>query len=463
MQLSRLRLRLAAWFALAFLLGLAVLDTTLYLYLKGQNNHRLTRHLERTSAELSDAIRIEYANKPEAGLPKAAAEALVEWPARPEAFAIYAGGGDRIAVLGDPGLLRVAPAHLSNSNLTGVRDLAGPAEHYLRAVIHRSPGPPAFIVLTLGSTRTLSEQNEALIAWLAYSTPIVIVLSLIGGYILSRRALTPIAALADQVAMITPDQLDKRLPVHAAPDELDRLADQFNALLERLQRAQAQNRRFLQQAAHQIKTPLTLVLGEAALSLDRPRTAAQQQEALKRIRTAADQMRRRVDELFILAETEAGERLDLTETVELDGLVLECADLMRGRAQALGRHLELRRVEPVSVCGNDALLREAVLELIENACRYGSSEGSIAISAFSTGTAGCILVASSGESVTSPPADRPSSDQPEGAHGLGLAIVRWIASAHSGSMTYERETDSNVYGLLLPAIMPAGPRPDLLS
>jgi signal transduction histidine kinase len=276
------------------------------------------------------------------------------------------------------------------------------------------------------------------------------VLSLIGGYILSRRALRPIAALGDELAKITPEQLDRRLPVHPIADELDRLAEQFNAMLERLQRAQTQNRRFLQQAAHQIKTPLTLVLGEAALSLDRPRTPAEQQDTLQRIRTAAEQMKRRVDELFVLAQTEAGERLSLTDSVELDGLVLECADLMRGRAQALGRRLELLRVEPVTVRGNEALLRESVLELIENACRYGSSDNPIVISAFADGTSGCVLVASAGEPVTSSPAARGSFDPAEDAHGLGLAIVRWIASAHAGSMTYRREGGLNVYGLLLP-------------
>lgn len=449
MALSRLRLRLAAWFVLAFLIGLTVLDTALYLYLRDQNDRRLTRHLQRTSDELADAIRIEYANNPGRGLPSAASEALVEWPARPEAFAVYAARGDRIGSQGDSSFLQVAPDRLLPGDWMPWQDLAGPAEQRLRAVVSRSPGQPDFAVLTLGSTRTLDEENEALATWFAFSTPVAIVLSLIGGYILSRRALRPIAALADDVARITPDQLDRRLPVHPIADELDRLAEQFNALLERLQRAQAQNRRFLQQAAHQIKTPLALVLGEADLALERPRSAGEQQDVLRRVRTAAEQMRRRVDELFLLAQAEAGEPVDMSETVELDGLALECADLMRGRAQALGRRLELLRVEPISVRGNETLLREAVLELIENACRYGSSTIPIAISAYSTGSSGCVLVASAGERPTSP-GDRARSEE-AGAHGLGLDIVRWIASAHSGSMTYQREDGLNVYGLLLPA------------
>jgi len=448
MPLSRLRLRLAAWFAIAFLIGITVLDTALYLYLRHQNDYRLTRHLERTSAELVEAIRIEYADTPQRGLPGAVSEALVEWPARPESFGVYAAGGDRIGFHGDSGLLHAAPRRLLPGDWTPLRDLVGPGEHRLRAVISRSSGQPDFAVLTLGSTLTLDEENEALAAWFAFSTPIAVVLSLVGGYILSRRALRPIASLADDVATITPDQLNRRLPVHPIADELDRLAEQFNALLERLQRAQAQNRRFLQQAAHQIKTPLTLVLGEAALGLERPRTPSEHQATLQRVRTAAEQMKRRVDELFLLAQAEAGERVDLSDSVELDGLALECADLMRGRAQALGRHLELLRVEPISVRGNETLLREAVLELIENACRYGSSNRSIAISAYSTGNGACVLVASAGEPVT--PAGRARSEE-AGAHGLGLEIVRWIASAHAGSMTYQRKDGVNVYGLLLPA------------
>lgn len=463
MQLSRLRLRLAGWFVLAFLLGLVVLDSTLYVYLRRQNDLRLTRALGRTSAELVEAIRIEFDHNPGRGLPRAAAETLVEWPARPQAFAIYGAGGNRIAFRGDADFLGVAPARLLPGQWTRVQDVVSPGEQRLRAVTSRSPGKPEFVLLTLGSTAALDDQNQALAVWFAFSTPLAAVLSLIGGYLLSRRALRPIGALADVVATITPDQLERRLPVHPIADELDRLAEQFNALLERLQRAQAQNRRFLQQAAHQIKTPLTLVLGEAALGQERRGASGDQLETLQRIRTAAEQMKRRVDELFLLAQAEAGERLDLSGTIELDGLALECADLMRGRAQALGRRLQLLRVEPVSVRGNETLLREAVLELIENACRYGSSNSSIAISAFATGRTGCVLVASAGEAVGSSPADPASSDQTEGAHGLGLAIVRWIASAHSGSMTYQREGGVNVYGLLLPAITVATGRMVVLA
>jgi len=273
----------------------------------------------------------------------------------------------------------------------------------------------------------------------------VVALSLIGGYLLSHRALKPIEQLGHAVAAVAPNELDRRLPVGQPRDEVDDLAVQFNGLLERLQRVAQQNRRFVQQAAHQIRTPLTLVLGEAGLALERPRTPLEQQRALERILAAAGQMKRRVDELMLLAQAEAGERPALDESVELDGLVLECADLMRARAQGLGQRLELLQVDVVSVRGNEALLKEALLELIENACRYGGTGRPISISALQVDGSAHLRVANLHGSATAGPSNGQAS-------GLGLTIVRWIASEHGGSLSHTHEAECEVYQLVLPAI-----------
>src|SRR6185312_16238789 len=144
------------------------------------------------------------------------------------------------------------------------------------------------------------------------------------------------------------------------------------------EQAQLRNRQFVQRAAHQLKTPLTVVLGEADLSLSGG--DGEGAAGMRRVRTAARQMRRRVDELLLLAEAQTGEQVPLDDEVELDGLALECADLMRGRAAQLSRSLMLGRVEPITVRGSERLLREALVELIENACRHGSAEPAIQVS-----------------------------------------------------------------------------------
>ena len=444
MPLSRLRLRLSAWFALAFVAGLTALSLTLYAYLRHLSSLRLTQSLRTSAVELVDAIRFELREDSSGGLSHAVRAALVEWPPHQGAFAVYGADGVRLGERGGAAEVRRLPSTLAPRDTLTV-DVAQPGAYPLRQVTVASNEAPPFFVRGAGSTRIIHDESGALALWLGLAPPLVLALSLVGGYLLSHRALTPIEQLGRAVAAVAPHELDRRLPVGQPRDEVDDLAVQFNGLLERLQRVAQQNRRFVQQAAHQIRTPLTLVLGEAGLALERPRTPLEQQQALERILAAAGQMKRRVEELMLLAQAEAGERPALDESVELDGLVLECADLMRARAQGLGQRLELLQVDAVSVRGNEALLKEALLELIENACRYGGAGRPISISAMQVDGSAHLRVANLHGSVSVAPSNGQAS-------GLGLTIVRWIASEHGGALTHAHEAECDVYQLVLPAI-----------
>ncbi len=448
MPLSRIRLRLAGWFALAFVVGLLALSLTLFLYMRRQNEARFNRQLSLTAGELLSAVRTEYAEAPDSGAAAAAAAALEEWPDHPEAFAVYDAAGRRLGVTGPAALASALPARLPPT--FGVpTDLPGPAEHPIR--LAAAPTDDLlFHVLAASTTEPLQEDEEAFALWLLASVPTTIILSLIAGYVLSRRALRSVGELGQAIAGISPAALDQRLPVSPRPDELDRLAAQFNGLLERLERAQAQNQRFLEEAAHQIRTPLTLVLGETDLALDRPRSREAHAEALRRIRIAAGQMHRRVEELILLARAEAGERASLTERVELDGLALECADLMRGRAQALGCRLELTRVDPAVVLGSEHLLREALLELLENACRHGSQAEPVRLSVL--GEEGEAVL----EVVNPAAGEGPSTEGgTTSGSGLGLQVVEWIASEHGGRLIHGQAHNRVISALHLPL---AGPK-----
>lgn len=473
MQPSRLRLRLAGSFALAFLVGLGALNIALVLYLGRQSELRLQREARAIGVEVIEAVRRESEDEPGRPLASAAPAALREWPAGPEAIVVYSGGGAPVARFGDTSLTKVAPAAL-----------AAPVSPFRASIEHRTLSPsrgPDVLLTTMSATGAspfavsvllpqapVQGEMTALERWLAVSTPLVLMLSLIGGYHLARRSLAPIGALAEAIGSIAPDALHQRVPVLPPADEIGRLGDQFNHLLERLERAQAQNRQFLRRAAHQIRTPLTLVLGEADLSLERPRTAEEQRRTLTRVRLAAQQMKRRVDELLLLAHAEAGDCPPLDEVVELDGLALECADLMRGRAQALRRHLELGQVDALTVRGSAALLREACLELIENACRHGSETVPIRISVHADSGAACLTVESGGAPPPSAPIESAPGD-PLDAHGLGLVIVRWIVGQHGGQLVHTHRAGVNAYAARLPGLMvsddrgspPGAPRPPL--
>ena len=447
MHLSRLRLRLAGWFALAFLAGLLLLSVTLFLYAHHQSNRRFTEDLANQARELAALIRVEQAESPRAGLDAAIDEALEELTSRSEAFGVYRIDGRRIGTSGPISLRKWLPESLPSHDL-------GPREFrrkraYVRMVPISVPDPD-FRVVAVGTTRRLDAETDAFAFWLAVSVPFTVMVSLVAGYLLSRRALIPVSHLEHAIDRIAPDALDRRLPVNQPPDELDELALRFNALLHRLQDSQEQNRRFLQQAAHQIRTPLTLVLGETELALERAHTAEAKGEALRRIKLAATQIKRRVEELLILARASAGERASITDVVELDGLALECADLMRSRAHALGRRLELGRVDPVVVTASEPLLREAVVELLENACRHGNGAVPVRLSVFLEGGKAVIEVANG----VAPRATWPATGAT--GQGLGLQVVRWIAAEHGGNLAHRTESDSVLSTLYLPANGTAG-------
>jgi signal transduction histidine kinase len=450
MPLSRLRLRLAAWFALAFLGGLLVLSLTLFLYMRRQSDRRFDHQLVAAAGNLLNAVRLEHEEAPESGVEAATAAALEEWPSHPEAFAVYDRAGRQLGVTGPAALAGVFPSRLGAAGSYPI-ELPGPDGHPVRLGTASGDEPPVQ-VLVANTTERLEEDAETLALWLAVSVPITALVSLTAGYFLSRRALHPVADLGRAIAGIAPGALDRRLPMNPRPDELDRLASQFNALLDRLERSQARNQRFLEEAAHQIRTPLTLVLGETELALDQAPTSDGNTEALRRIRLAATQMRRRVEELLLLARAEAGERPALNDAVELDGLALECADLMRSRAQALGCRLELSRVDPVVVTGSDPLLREAVVELLENACRHGSSSEPVRISVYIDGREAVVEVSNGidGESGLEPCASP--------GHGLGIEVVHWIAAEHGGRLAQERSPSRIVSAIRL--LLPASGLPD---
>ncbi len=441
MALSRLRLRLAGSFALAFLAGLLLLSVTLFLYSRRQSDTRLTEELSGSAGELAGAIRIEFAETPADGVEGAVKAALEEWPKGPEAFGVYGVDGRRIGFTGPKSLQKWLPDTLTASGMQPV-DLRRKRPHV--RVVPIETANPAFRVVAVGTTRQLESEAEATGIWLFLSIPLTVLVSLVAGYLLSRRALRAVTHLEHAIAAIDPDALDRRLPVSEPPDELDRLGIRFNALLQRLQDSQVQNQRFLEQAAHQIRTPLTLVLGEAELALERAGSAESRGEALRRIRLAATQMRRRVEELLLLARATAGQQVPRTDAVELDGVALECADLMRARAHALGRHLELGHVDPVVVTASEPLIREAVVELLENACRHGSGLTPVRISVYGEEGQAVIEVANgSPEGATWPP-DRSSG------HGLGLQVVRYIASEHGGRLVHRAVADMVFSTLYLP-------------
>jgi methyl-accepting chemotaxis protein len=314
MPISRLRLELAAWFAAAMLVAVSAVDAGLTVYLRREAATRFSIEVEGAAAGLLRAVRQE--EKSGAATLEAVTDALAEWPASQEAFVVYAQGA-AIGVRGAAELVGLAPPQPPESAPLWTR--ARPTGGAARLALARDRVQPPLTVVAIRPTTELTEYAEVLTGWLMFSIPGVTVFALVAGYFLARRALRPLNATADRIAAIDPSDLAGRLPVRTPPDEIDRLAQHFNALLTRLADLRQQNRDFLSRAAHQLKTPLTLVRGESELGLERERDVEAYRAILGRIGRAADQMTHRVDDLFLLARAEAGDQPPLTDAIELDG------------------------------------------------------------------------------------------------------------------------------------------------
>lgn len=457
MPLSRFRLHLTAWFGAAFVVGLLALDGGFYAYSRRKAEGRITRDLGVTARGLSQAIRVEESQR-SGDVLGAVEEAIAEWPAGSVALVVWNAAGETLAGRGPEVLRRAAgtPAMLPAGLTFRRAPLNDDAD--ARVALFRDSTDASLTVGAVISTAQMREEEEVLAGWLLISLPLVTLLALAGGYMLARRALTPVRELSIRAAAIDPEALYQRLPVRTPPDEIDGLAEQFNRLLQRLELAQSTNRSFLARAAHQLKTPLTVVRGESALGLERPRGVAEHEAILRRIQLSAEQMSRRVAELILLARATAGDRPPMTDDVELDGLVWQCADLMRARAQATRHRLELGEIEPLTVRGNEDLLREACLELVENACKHAPADTAIRLSVSAEEDTAFLVVVSQGSAI---PPERLTGGPTDGmTGGLGLTIVEWIAGVHGGTLSVVGGEDENAFVIQLPgAAAPAQDSP----
>lgn len=454
MPISRLRLRLAASFGAALLAALLVLAAALLLFLRHEAEEVFDESLRRSARGLHQAIQI-GPDAPSSDVAARARWAVEHWPIADEVVAVLGPAGELLALGGrgsTPLDVASLPVPTSRAATTVSRRRAS-GDRIRIAVVRPKPDPGYFVVIGR-STRFLHGDTGELIAWLAVALPLAAFLALMGGYFLAQRSLRPVRVLGETIDAIDPKRLAERLPVHEPPDEIDALALRFNVLLDQLSASREQARRFLATAAHQIKTPLTIVRGETGLALERDRPAAEYREALHRIRAASEQMSHRVNDLFLIENAVAGENVRIDEVVELDILATEVAETLRGRASRAGKRLELEHVEPTEARGNDSLLREALTELIENAVRYGDASEPVSISAYLEDGRAIVAVASRAAPASSPAVrEEPvvaGSGPASTPGGLGLPIVRWIAQVHGGTLEHELVRDRNVYRVVWP-------------
>jgi heavy metal sensor kinase len=299
--------------------------------------------------------------------------------------------------------------------------------------------------------------------------PIGLLIAGLAGWFLSRKSLAPVLAMAEQARRISADNIDQRLPVLNSRDELGRLAATFNDLLSRLNSAFAQQRQFVADASHELRTPVSVMRTAASVTLEKSdRTAEEYRNALAIVDEQSRRLSRIVEDMFRLARADAGRLAMESRPFYLDELLAETSRAASILAASKNIRVELPTLPEASCYGDEDLVRRMLMNMLENAVKYTPPGGSIAVGL--TSANGCHLVSIADTGIGIPAeaqphvferffrADKAKSrmdglkDGIGAGAGLGLAIARSIAEAHGGSLVLRH---SDQQGSTFLATLPA--------
>jgi signal transduction histidine kinase len=276
---------------------------------------------------------------------------------------------------------------------------------------------------------------------------VLFVASLGVGWIISGRVLAPIGRITQVARDIQATSLSRRIELDGPEDELKRLADTFDGMLERLDRAFSAERRLLADASHELRTPLAIIQTNLDVALDAPDSDADRlRRAAVVARRASDRMARLVDDLLAHARLEA---LEIgCETVDLTALVRDSGNEFTAVATKHAVRLVTVAPEGLSVLGDHESLKRALGNLLENAVRHAKTGGCVRLTAAAEDGWASLVVGDDGPGIAAEHRERvfdrfyrvdAARSRAAGGSGLGLAIVRQTVEAHGGRVELDSE------------------------
>lgn len=287
---------------------------------------------------------------------------------------------------------------------------------------------------------------------------VILLFGLAGGWWFVGRALRPISEISSAATKISGGNLSQRISVADAESELGQLANVLNSTFARLESAFAQQKQFASDAAHELRTPVTVILTQTQTTLNRERDAAGYKQTLEACQRAARRMRNLIESLLALARLDAGQeslkrlRFDLAKTVE------DSITLIKPLALEKGVKI-VTELEPLEISGDSERLAQVATNLLANAIQYNHPEGDVHVTLKSENGLAVLSVADSGKGIAAEDLPRvferfyrgDKSRTGAGNTGLGLAICQAIVTAHAGTIEVSsRENIGTTFTVRLP-------------
>jgi len=331
-----------------------------------------------------------------------------------------------------------------------------------RTGVHPIGGSPVLIRVARSEARVRHELGEFLVG-MGLGMPAAVVLACVGGYWLAGRALKPIGEMAVQARTITAERLGERLPIENPGDELGELGTVFNETLARLERSFEALRRFTADAAHELRTPLTALRSVGEVALGDAKSEAVYRETIGSMLEEADRLARLVDVLLTLSRADSGRVEVHREPLRLRAFAQEIGDLLQVLAEEKGQGIAIEGDRAVHAWADPVVLRQAVINVLDNAIRHSPRDGRIRIVVARRSGEAALEVIDQGPGI--PEADRErifdrfyradkARARQTGGAGLGLSIARWAVEANGGRIEVESGDWGSCFRMWLPLSSP---------
>ena len=467
-MIETVRARLTIWYVAALAAALIVVGGLIYVLLARALYVRIDENL----AAVSRIAMTSLANDLTEGqdVADAARSTAAELASSQQMLLIYDGAGTLLAEQGRDDDLEVNLPALDTIPdgepvLLTVPEPRDPTDRH-RLALRRAtidPGGVRYVIVIGSSLERTDEELESLREILWYVGPLALVIAGIGGWFLARQSLSPVMAMVERARKIGAENLGERLPVGNRRDELGRLAQTFNDLLGRLEGSMVQQRQFMADASHELRTPVATARMAATVALQHAsRGEDEYREALDIIEQQTARLSRIVEDMFTLARADAGNYPVRRTPMYLDEIVEEVARAERVLAGPKKVSIQTAVIASAAFDGDEDLIRRLLVNLVDNAVRHAPAESTVTMALAESGTGYSISISDAGPGIPSHvqphiferfyrgDAARTREQTYDGA-GLGLALARWIARVHGGDVTLaESSSAGTTFVITLP-------------
>jgi heavy metal sensor kinase len=277
---------------------------------------------------------------------------------------------------------------------------------------------------------------------------LILLIGLAGGSWFVSRALRPIENISSTAVKISAGDLSQRINVAEAESELGQLAAVLNSTFARLESAFAQQQQFTSDAAHELRTPVSVMLTQAQTALNRERTAPEYRETVEACQRAAQRMRKLIESLLALARLDAGQEVLKRLRFDFSKTVSDCVDMVKPMAGERGAKI-FTELSPVEITGDSERLAQVVTNLLTNAIQYNLPDGEVRVKLESQNGLAVLTVSDTGAGISAEDLlrlferfYRADKSRSTGGNGLGLAISKAVVEAHGGTIEVASEENA---------------------